>query len=413
MKHGLVMKRGSRWTMGPGAILILAMATGCGKVPTWGELTGQQPAAPPPTSPVAVQPTPSQTPTMPVEPPKPKAAEVIAKFKALPPFQVGDQSLAELAALTEGLEEITEINASGSPVTDSGLASLGKLPALKTLDLISTKVSNQGMQHLTQIQGLETLRLNNTTISDDGIAILNGCPNLKKLEIVGCLLTQAGFASIGKMPVLEELNFETTPGLNDVTLDLICEARTLRRLNFRDCGGITDSGMAALAKLEVLEELNINRSQVTSEGFLAVTKGGGLKNMRRLGISVTPMTDKGAKAINTMKSLEYIDLQQVQGINDIGFTSIVSGMKKLKLININDCGNITGPKAFTAMKGCDELEVLSAAHTSINDVSLGQLRGLKNLKKLDVTGTKCTLSGVQALKKLLPECEIMFAGQAY
>ena len=405
LKNSVLKNRKVRWACGLAVLLPISFATGCGKVPTWNELTQQQ--APQP-APVVVAPPPVQPTVVPAPPPKPNAAVVLATFRSLKSHEISDAAIAELSTLTEGLETATEINASGSSITGAGLANLSKLPALSSLDLSSTSVSNDVMQHLTQVPMLASLSLNGTSISDDGLTVLNACPNLKKLEIKGCKLTPNGFAAIGKMPVLEELNFEVTPGLNDVTLDLICEARTLRRLNFRDCGGITDSGMAALAKLEVLEELNINRSGVTSEGFLAVTKGGGLKNMKLLGVSVTPMTEKGARAINTMKSLEHIDLQMVAGINDLGFTLIVSGMKNLKHININDCGSITGPKAFTALKACDDLEVLHASRSGINDVSLGQLVGHKKLRKLDVFDTKCTQAGVIKLRKLLPECEIRF-----
>ncbi len=406
MQNSVLKNRRVRWACGLAVLLPVSFATGCGKVPTWNELT-QQPAPQP--APVIVAPPPVQPTVVPAPPPKPNAAVVLATFRSLKSHEISDATLAELGTLTEGLETVTEINASGSGLlTGAGLANLSKLPALNSLDLSSTNVSNEVMRHLTQVPMLASLSLNGTSISDDGLTVLNACPNLKKLEIKGCRLTPNGFAAIGKMPVLEELNFEVTPGLNDVTLDLICEARTLRRLNFRDCAGITDSGMAALAKLEVLEELNINRSGVTSEGFLAVTKGGGLKNMKLLGVSVTPMTEKGAKAINTMKSLEHIDLQMVAGINDQGFTLIVSGMKNLKYININDCGSITGPKAFTALKACDELEVLLASRTGINDVSLGQLVGHKKLRTLEVFDTKCTQAGVMKLRKLLPECEIHF-----
>ena len=413
MKRGLVMKRDCRWVNRLGAMLVLALATGCGKVPTWGELTGQQPAASSSTTPVAVQPTTVPTPTTPVQPPKPKAAEVIAKFKALRSVEISDSSLAELASLTEGFEDLTEINATSSSVTDSGLAHLSKLPLLKKLELTNTKVTDQGMQHLAQVPSLESLALQGTTVSDAGVASLTTLPNLKELDLRSCHLTPEGFAAIGKMPALEEINLEVTSGLNDLTLDLMCEARTLKRLNLRDCGGITDNGLRALRKLDVLEAININRSGVTGEGFLAVTKGGGLKNMKLLGISVCPITEKGAQAINSMKSLEHIDLQLVTSMNDLGFAEIVRGMKKLKFININDCANVAGPKAFAALKGCDDLETLHASNTNITDASLVHLKGLKNLKTLTVNGTKCTLVGVRGLKKFLPDCEIHFASQKY
>ncbi len=413
MKDGLILKRDCRWASRLGGMLVLALATGCGKIPTWGELTGQQPAAPPPTAPVVVQPVPSQPSMTPVEPPKPKAAEVIARFKALSKFQITDQTLGELASLTEGFEDLADIDASGSGVTDVGLAHLAKLPLLKSLELASTKVSNQGMQHVAQISSLESLSLNGTTISDAGVATLNALPNLKKLDLRNCQLTPDGFAAIGKMPALEEINLDVTPGLNDNTLDLMCEARTLKRLHLRDCGGITDNGLQALRKLDVIEELNVNRSVLTGEGFLIVSKEGGLKTLKYLGISVAPINRKGAAAINSLKSLEHLDLQQVTTMDDAGLVMIVSGLKELRHLNVADCIAVTGLKSFPALKPAEDLETLLASKTSIDDKTLQLLKTHKNLKKIDITGTRCTLAGIQLLKKSLPDCQIQFANQVY
>lgn len=412
MKRGLIMQRDCRRATRLGAILVLALATGCGKVPTWGELSGQKPATPPPTT-VPVQPVPSQTTTTPVVPPKPKAADVIAQFKKMNPFQITDQALSELASLTEGLEELTDINASGSGVTDLGLAHLNKLPTLKKLELASTKVTNQGMRHLTQIPSLETLSLSGTAITDEGVAILNAAPNLKNLDLRNCTLTPATFAAIGKMPVLEEINLDVTQGLNNANLDLMCEARTLKRLHLRDCGGIDDNGLKALLKLEVLEEINVNRSKLTGEGFMGVSKDGGLKTLKYLGISVAPINRKGAAAINSLKSLEHLDLQEVTTMDDAGLVMIVSGLKELRHLNVADCIAVTGLKSFPALKAAEDLETLIASKTSIDDKTLQLLKTHKNLKKIDITGTRCTLAGIQMLKKTLPDCAIQFNNQIY
>ncbi len=412
MKRGLVLKRDGRRVTRMGAVLVLALAVGCGKPPTWGELTGQQPATPP-TPPVIVPPGTSQSPTTPVEPPKPKAAEVIASFRAMNPYQITNDTLVGLASLSEGLEEITDIKAGGSSVTDGGLAHLPKLPFLKSLDLATTKVTNQGMQHLARMPSLESLSLQGTTITDEGVAFLNAAPNLKRLDLRNCSLTPAGFAAIGKMPALEEINLDLTPGLNDQTLDLMCEARTLKRLHLRDCGGISDNGLKALRKLEVLEEINVNRSQLTGEGFLAVSKEGGLKTLKLLGISVAPLTLKGAKAINSLKSLEHLDLQQVAAMNDVGLVEIVGGLKELRYLNIADCVGVTGQKSFPALKTAEDLEILIASKTSIDDKTLDLLKTHKKLKRLDINGTRCTVAGVQKLKKSLPDCEILLNNQAY
>ena len=417
MKRSLVMRHDYRWINRLGVMLVLALATGCGKVPTWGELTGQQPAVSPPTTPVVVQPAPSQTPVTPVQPPKPIAAEVIARFKALPPSQITDSSLAELASLTEGFENLTEINATGSPVTDGGLANLKKLPALKQLTLEGTKVGDAGAQHLAQVPALEVLVLNSTLITDSGVAALTSLPRLKRLELMKCSLTPAGFAAIGQMPALEAIVLNNTAGVTDATLHLMCDAKTLKEIHLHACGSITDQGLLALKKVKDLEVLQIGHSPVTGEGLGAVSNAGGLKNLKTLGLYATTISERGAKGINSIKSLERLILGSAGAMNDVGLTEICQGLKELRYLNVGGNKGITGigPRGagFAALKAATNLEVLVLGNTSVNDAGLMLLKGNKKLKEVHLNHTNCTLKGIQALKKFLPDCEFQFADQVY
>lgn len=360
-----------------------------------------------PTTPVAVPPTTVPTPTTPVQPPKPKASEVIARFKALRSSEISDSSLAELASLTEGFEELTEIDATSSGVTDGGLAHLTKLPLLKKLDLTSTKVTDQGVQHLAQVPSLESLALQGTAISDAGVASLTTLPNLKELDLRGCHLTPEGFAAIGRMPVLEAINLDSTGGVNDATFDLICNARTLKRLRMNYVMGVTDKGMNSLAKLEILEELFISECPVTGEALTKVAKTG-LKKLKRLLMNKCPITLAGAKAINSCKSLEHLNVGHL-AMDDKGLVILVSGLKNLKHLHVNACRNVTG-SGFTALKGANDLEVLILQETGIVDQALPLLKNHTKLKMLDLTKTSVSGTAAKALKKSLPDCEIIYEG---
>lgn len=403
MRHRLFDYFDCRWFIVLGGILLLPLASGCGKVPTWGEISGQQQTTTP-TTPVVTQPVPVAQPTTPVAPPKPNAAEVIARFKQLAPGQVNDTALSEIGALTEGLEELTEINASSTAVTDNGLVHLTKLPQLKKLDLNGAKVSDAGMSTLTQIPSLESLSIQTTSVTDSGVAALNALPNLKFLDMRNCQLGVNGFAAIGKMPALEEIRLDSVAGINDSTFDLICNATTLKRLHMNYVGGITDNAMKSLSKLEILEELHVNECPVSCEALATVVKTG-LKNLKKLSVNKCPITLAGAKAINSCKSLEHLNVGNM-GIDDKGLTILVQGLPKLKVLHINGCKNITG-SGFTALKAADDLEILTALETGLVDQALPLLKGHKNLKRLEVGNTKVTDAAIAALKKSLPDCEII------
>jgi Leucine Rich repeat len=225
------------------AALFIAVA-GCGKVPTYEELTEKK-EPPVPQQPIerAVPANVAAVPqsAVPVEPEKPNAAEVIAWFQSLPSRQVNDQALARLMSLTEGLEAVTAINAVGGGVSDQGLADLHRLTALQSLALDKTNVTDEGMKHLARVPSLESLGLNGTRITASGLSTLASLPGLRRIELMECQLTPADFAAIGKLPALEILVLTNVLELLDPGLDMICEARTLKSLHLNGCAAITDA----------------------------------------------------------------------------------------------------------------------------------------------------------------------------
>ena len=392
---------------------------GCGKVPTWSELTGGQPPAPPPPPPKA-NPTPV---TVEVPAAKPAVAaaahqedpgQVLMWFKSQAPLQMNDHALARVAALSSsGLETLTEIDANRSAVTDAGLASLGKLPALKKLVLDGTVVTNQGMKALQNVRSLEHLSLNSTKITAEGLAFLAELPGLKRLEISQCSLTPAEFAAIGKLPALEALVLNRSPDVNDEALDLICEASTLKSLQLNETIGLTDKGLMALAKVPALEELHLNRSQITGVGLGAAISKGGLKRLKLLAISAAPINLAGARAINSLKTLESLDIGFIAGMNDIVFGEFIEGMKNLKTLNVEVSKGLTGPGLVKLKVASNSLETLLLPNSGMTDQGFVHLKGHKKLRFIDLSNTSVTLAGVQQFKRLVPTCDILYAGVRY
>jgi len=66
-------------------------------------------------------------------------------------------------------------------VSDAGLNRLGKLPALKHLDLSHTQVTDAGLEQLTQMSKLESLDLAGAPVSETGVKKLQKA--LPKLHI--------------------------------------------------------------------------------------------------------------------------------------------------------------------------------------------------------------------------------------
>jgi Leucine-rich repeat (LRR) protein len=387
------------------ALFLCSVISGCGgKVPTWDEMTTQQA---PPAPPGKTIPNPSSVAQ--AEDP----AQTVAWFKGLPPNQINDQALTRLTSMKSRLGDVNAIDARGSTITDDGLAMLAKLPALRSLVLDSTGVTDKGITSLQGVPSLQSLSLNSTRVTDAGLGALALLPGLTRLELMNCDLTAADFVAVGKLPAIEVLILDRVRELDDAGLDQICNASTLKSLHLDECVGLSDKGLVALAKAPGLEEVLLNKSGISGVGLGQAVAKGGLKSLKVLAVSATPISLPGARAINSIKSLESLNISHIVGMNDVYFVEFVEGMKNLKDLNIEGSKGITG-QGFAKIKvTANSLETINAKDSGILDPGLGFLKGHKKLKFIDLSNTPVTLAGVQQFKKLVPTCELLYAGNRY
>ena len=125
-------------------------------------------------------------------------------FSALRALKVGgnqltDAHLSSVAGL-ENLQRLTFRTLGFTKFTDAGLASLGKLANLQELRINgSTKVTDAGVVHLAGLSKLEKLDLGRTGISSGCVTTLGKLPALKELEVVGSRFGPDGIAQLRKL----------------------------------------------------------------------------------------------------------------------------------------------------------------------------------------------------------------------
>jgi hypothetical protein len=164
------------------ASVILAV-TGCEKVPTWSELTGEKKITPTPT-PAPAPFVNAHVETPPVKPLEPSAEEIIARFKSYKSHEISDTILSQLTSLNIGLDQVTEINADGSLLTSQAFSSIDRLTNLQQLRLNNSRVDNEACTKLASVPSLQVLALTDTAVNDVGVAALSSLPNLKHLKTV-------------------------------------------------------------------------------------------------------------------------------------------------------------------------------------------------------------------------------------
>ncbi len=97
-------------------------------------------------------------------------------------------------AFLEHLENLEYLNLSMTKISDAGLAHIGKLPNLKSLELSSSpdigpNITDVGLSNLSRFTNLSeiNLRLCNQ-ITDAGLAYFDQLPKLTILALAGCKL---------------------------------------------------------------------------------------------------------------------------------------------------------------------------------------------------------------------------------
>ncbi|MDW7996018.1 MAG: hypothetical protein RMI91_15330 [Gemmatales bacterium] len=93
-------------------------------------------------------------------------------------------------------EEVTELDLSGTRVTDAGLKELAALKKLTELNLQRTPITDAGLKELAALQNLRKLQLWNTRITDAGLKELARLKSLAVLCVGGTKVTQRGIAEL-------------------------------------------------------------------------------------------------------------------------------------------------------------------------------------------------------------------------
>jgi Leucine-rich repeat (LRR) protein len=334
----------------------------------------------------------------------------------------------------------------GTPVRD--------LTPLKGMPLKNLSIEATGVTDLTPLQAmqLEQLSLTPKNITQ-GLNIVRGMKSLKSIGLVTPsvggeqLLPASEFwarydkqvaspdpdrraaeyvLSLGGMVKVNEQGEEIK-----AAADLPRESFRLTSVNLWE-KQMTAAGLAAFKGCKDLKELELHRSNVTDEG-LAHFKD--CKDLAFLNLTGTPVTDAGLAVFKDCKNLVHLNLSDAP-ITDAGlahfkgnnnltelwlyFTKVTGeglidfkGCKDLTFLNLY--GTQTTDAGLAHIKNFKNLTKLSLAESRVTDAGLAHLKDCTSLKTLELKGrsvgsTNVSAAGIDALKKALPKCEIVWDG---
>ena len=135
----------------------------------------------------------------------------------------------------------------------------------------------------------------------------------------------------------------------------------------------TDDDLSSIAKLKNLRRLTIGRSSITNAGFVH------LKNLNRL----------------VYLSLSYSNISDAALSNLAG----LNRLEKLDLFRTKVCGS-----GLRCLAGLHRLKDLNLGETNLGDEALKTLQGMENLESISLWPSKITRVGFWELHQALPWC---------
>ena len=282
------------------------------------------------------------------------------------------------------LTELTSLKLANNEITE--LEFLTPLEKLVSLDLSNNQISD--ITPLAQLKKLRTLHLDNNDIKD--FSPLYDLSELTMLTIGGIEVSQSQIKELKtRLPGCLIYNDEANTDIVEVHLGGKTFKSDVTKLDLSDCS-ITD--LSALSVCTSLEELRLSGNYIRDIGPLL-----DIPKLRVLDLSNNMISD--IRPLMSITTLEHLNLAG----NKISSITALSQLKQLKELVLNG-NDIDGTQNLAKLSA---LKILGLKDTGISDADLERLYNLKNLTVLALENNPdITESGVNQLKKKLPQCKV-------
>lgn len=282
------------------------------------------------------------------------------------------------------LTELTSLKLANNEITE--LDFLTPLEKLVSLDLSNNQITD--ITPLAQLKKLRTLHLDNNDIKD--FSPLYDLSELTMLTIGGIEVSQSQIKELKtRLPGCLIYNDEANTDIVEVHLGGKTFKSDVTKLDLSDCS-ITD--LSALSVCTSLEELRLSGNYIRDIGPLL-----DIPKLRVLDLSNNMISD--IRPLMSMTTLEHLNLAG----NKISSITALSQLKQLKELVLNG-NDIDGTQNLAKLSA---LKILGLKDTGISDADLERLYNLKKLTVLALENNPdITESGVNQLKKKLPQCKV-------
>lgn len=275
--------------------------------------------------------------------------------------------------------------------TDAMLATIPKLPRLRTLDLADSTVSDASLGRLAAYPALEFLGVSRTRVTVDGFQLLTDSP-LKQLRAESLKLKDADLAVFSKYIQLNELSLGDE-ALTGEGFRHLQELSSLRRLNLQGVR-LSSTGAARIGELASLQSLSFRQVTFDTATFQALCAE---SRVEFLDVIESTIPESALTQLAAIPALQSINLEGTK-ITGAGFKGMAP-LSSVTAVNLSktpldDVGMTHVARAFP------NISVLTLNETELTDAGLKPLRKLTSLTSLALGRTRVTLKGLSELEPL-------------
>ncbi len=265
--------------------------------------------------------------------------------------------------------------------------SLEQRPLPFVLSVAGTRISDVGMQRIAALKNLTGLNMELCRhVTDRGFAYLGRSKELSVLIAPGTSISKFGLEQLAAVPQLTAINLEVCDGVTDLCCEALGRMTGLRALVLKKTGfepdRVSDAGLQQLAKLRNLELLSLYGNAVTDDGLKHLSS---MSNLGEIDLSLLPISDDAVRHLAKLPRLRRLELLYSEGFAGTNISDV--GLKRLGEFSQLTHLNLIGAK--------------------ISDKGLRHISQLKKLLHLQLTNSTVTVTGVERLRKSLPNCEII------
>jgi len=230
----------------------------------------------------------------------------------------------EDVAFLHQIPGLSSLDFQSARVTETGLAGLEYLPAVRSLSLPS-RTTDEGFAHIHHLSGLRETGVPRG-VSDDGMAYLQDLIALKSLGLAhNTRVTDDGFIYLKNLTALEYLSFGCT-NTGDAAVAHVRHLTNLRSLALF-LTKVTDDGLRHLRLLTKLRFLGLSKTAVSDDGLTSLQP---LIDLEELHLEGTRVTDAGLAHLVNLQGLRHLFLKDTQ-VSDPGATKLRRSLPALRI----------------------------------------------------------------------------------